>query len=204
MRFLISSGSGVDEVCRALWHFLKWLEKRYDFEVVDIVSANCPNCYKSVIIKSSDERLLLLEGVLMWQSVSPFRPKHKRKNWFFEFRQIKSDKANKFLEDKVIYQVMRSPKKGGQNVNKRSSGVRVVYKDLDPKTTQIKEVMSKNLVTLNQGVELFEALEVMKDKALRRYPIVNTENELSGFFSLDDVLYLLGLEMSAVARIIEP
>ena len=97
-------------------------------------------------------------------------------------------------------------------VNKKPIGIltdrdivlRVVYKDLDPKTTQVKEVMSKNLVTLNQGVELFEALEVMKDKALRRYPIVNTENELSGFFSLDDVLYLLGLEMSAVARIIEP
>ncbi|HHO55748.1 MAG TPA: CBS domain-containing protein, partial [Trueperaceae bacterium] len=52
--------------------------------------------------------------------------------------------------------------------------------------------------------ELFEALEVMKDKGLRRYPIVDSNNELSGFFSLDDVLYLLGLEMSAVARIIEP
>ena len=97
-------------------------------------------------------------------------------------------------------------------VNKKPIGIltdrdivlRVVYKDLDPKTTQIKEVMSKNLVTLNQGVELFEALEVMKDKALRRYPLVNAENELAGFFSLDDVLYLLGLEMSAIARIIEP
>jgi len=97
-------------------------------------------------------------------------------------------------------------------VNKKPIGIltdrdivlRVVYKDLDPKTTQVKEVMSKNLVTLNQGVELFEALEVMKDKALRRYPLVNAENELAGFFSLDDVLYLLGLEMSAIARIIEP
>jgi len=131
MRFLISSGSGVDEVCRALWHFLKWLEKRFDFEVVNKVYANCPNCYKSVIIKSSDERLLLLEGVLMWQSVSPFRPKHKRKNWFFEFRKIDSSKVDKFLEGKVIYQVMRSPKKGGQNVNKRCSGVRAIYKDLN-------------------------------------------------------------------------
>lgn len=82
--------------------------------------------------------------------------------------------------------------------------IRVIYRDLDPKTTQVRDVMSRNLVTLNQGVELFEALEVMKDKGLRRYPIVDADNKLSGFFSLDDVLYLLGLEMSAVARIIEP
>ncbi len=82
--------------------------------------------------------------------------------------------------------------------------VRVVYEDLDPKNTLIRDVMSDNLVTLSQGVELFEALEVMKDKGLRRYPMVDTDNKLSGFFSLDDVLYLLGLEMSAVARIIEP
>ncbi len=83
--------------------------------------------------------------------------------------------------------------------------IRLVHEGLDPKNTLIRDVMSDNLVTLNQGVELFEALEVMKDKGLRRYPIVDTDNnKLSGFFSLDDVLYLLGLEMSAIARIIEP
>lgn len=82
--------------------------------------------------------------------------------------------------------------------------IRVVHEGLDPQTTLINDVMSRNLVTLGQGIELFEALEVMKNKGLRRYPIVDRDNNLSGFFSLDDVLYLLGLEMSAVARIIEP
>jgi len=82
--------------------------------------------------------------------------------------------------------------------------IRVVNEDLDPKTTTIGEVMSRDLVTLGQGIQLFEALEVMKTKGMRRYPIVDRDNNLSGFFSLDDVLYLLGLEMAAVARIIEP
>jgi len=168
MRFLISSGSGVDEVCRALWHFLKWLEKRYDFEVVDIVSANCPNCYKSVIIKSSDERLLLLEGVLMWQSVSPFRPKHKRKNWFFEFREIKSAKTSEFLEDRVIYQVMRSPKKGGQNVNKRSSGVRAIYKDLNIEAISYdnRSQAQNRVLALQRLKQKFYKLEENKQSAL--------------------------------------
>jgi len=31
----ISSGNGVDEVCRAVWHFKNWLEKNYEFEVIE-------------------------------------------------------------------------------------------------------------------------------------------------------------------------
>jgi len=125
MLITISSGSGVDEVCRAIWHFVAWLEVRYDFTMVQCEYARCEEGYRSVVLKSNDERLRTLEGTHLWRCQSPFRPKHKRKNWYFTL-QI-NDEDNKRIhidESKIIYQTMKSPKKGGQHVNTTSSGVR--------------------------------------------------------------------------------
>ncbi len=63
--------------------------------------------------------------------------------------------------------------------------------------------MTKDLSVLDENMGLFEALMFIKDKGVRRYPVVNSEGKLTGFFSLDDVLFLLGKELSAVADIIQ-
>ncbi len=126
----ISSGNGVDEVCRAVFLFVKWLEGKYDFEVLKIEYAKCENCYKSVLIKSKDRRLLGLKGTHLWRCQSPFRPKHKRKNWYFSLTIQSEFETAQFNENQVVYQTLKSPKKGGQHVNKTSSGVRALYPPL--------------------------------------------------------------------------
>ncbi|MFN3813440.1 MAG: CBS domain-containing protein, partial [Aquificaceae bacterium] len=88
-------------------------------------------------------------------------------------------------------------------ITDRDVTLRVVYKGLDPKTTPLEQVMTKDLFVLDENMGLFEALMFMKDKGVRRYPVVNSEGKLTGFFSLDDVLFLLGKEFSAVADIIQ-
>ena len=80
---------------------------------------------------------------------------------------------------------------------------RVVAQGGSPERMVVEEVMTPNPVTLASELGLFEALEVMKDKGVRRFPVVDVYGNLCGFFTIDDVLYLLGLEMSAVARIID-
>ena len=127
----VSSGNSVDEVCRALWHFLAWLKKKeYVFEVVKLEYAKCDDGYKSIMLESEDENLLTLEGSHLWKAQSPFRPKHKRKNWYFTLSCQSAAEAVKIDESKVIYQTMKSPKKGGQHVNTTCSGVRAVYASL--------------------------------------------------------------------------
>ena len=124
----VSSGNSIDEVCRALWHFLAWLKKKeYVFEVVKLEYAKCDDGYKSIILESEDENLLALQGTHLWKAQSPFRPKYKRKNWYFTLSCQSVVKAVKIDESKVIYQTMKSPKKGGQHVNTTCSGVRAVY-----------------------------------------------------------------------------
>ena len=139
MLIQISSGNGVDEVCRAIYHFLNWLEKRYSFEVVKIEYAKCKYCYKSVLLKSDDSALLALEGTHLWRSQSPFRAKHKRKNWYFSLNVLKEQNRISFDESKVVYQTMKSPKKGGQHVNTTCSGVRAVYEPLNIEAVSFDE-----------------------------------------------------------------
>ncbi len=130
MLIQISSGNGVDEVCRALFHFLNWLEGKYTFNVLNLEYARCEDGYKSILLESKDEKFLALEGTHLWRCQSPFRPKHKRKNWYFSLSIVEQQKSVEIDKSKVVYQTMKSPKKGGQHVNTTSSGVRAIYEPL--------------------------------------------------------------------------
>jgi len=132
MLIYISSGSAVAEVCRALWHFMNWIDKEgLDYKIAKIEYAKCNRCYKLIVLSSNDSRFRELEGVILWQSKSPFRPKHKRKNWFFTLTIHHRLQEHIVDTSKVEYEVMRAPKKGGQKVNKSSCGVRVKYRSLN-------------------------------------------------------------------------
>ncbi|RME09464.1 MAG: CBS domain-containing protein [Aquificota bacterium] len=87
-------------------------------------------------------------------------------------------------------------------ITDRDVVIRVVYDGLDVKNTPLERVMTRGLSVLDEDMGLFEALRFMKDEGVRRYPVVNSEGKLTGFFSLDDVLFLLGKELAAVADII--
>lgn len=80
--------------------------------------------------------------------------------------------------------------------------MRVVVSGGDPGATPVEEAMTRNPIALAEELSLFEALEIMKDEGVRRFPVVDPEKNLVGFFSVDDVLHLLGVELSAIARIV--
>lgn len=131
MRIYISSGNSVDEVSRALWHFHNWLLERYTFETIIPEYAKFEDSYKSILLESNDMRLCDLQGTHLWRAQSPFRPKHKRKNWYFSLQCHDEHKTEIIDQNKVIYQTMKSPKKGGQHVNTTCSGVRALYPPLE-------------------------------------------------------------------------
>ena len=170
MLFQISSGNGVDEVYRAVYLFLDWLEKRYSFEVLKIEYAKCKNCYKSVLLKSEDKRLLDILGTHLWQCKSPFRPKHKRKNWYFSFKLIKVSKELKIDNSKIIYQAIKSPKRGGQHANTTNSGVRAIYKPLKVEAISFDErsqYLNKKIALkrLLKKLAIINQEQIKKDKA---------------------------------------
>ena len=82
--------------------------------------------------------------------------------------------------------------------------LRVVNKNLDPSQTPINDVMTKEpVITFREDMELYEVLEELRKNAFRRYPVADSDGNLVGLITLDDVIVLLGKEMADVANIIE-
>ena len=163
----ISSGNGVDEVCRAIWHFKKWLEKGYEFEVISEQKAKCKNGIKSLLIQSNNSRFYEIEGTILWKAQSPFRPKHKRKNWYFSLKCHQEQYTQEVESQKIIYQTMKSPKKGGQHVNTTCSGVRAVYKPLGIEAVAYDERSQHRNKELAR-VRLLQKIEFMESESLNR------------------------------------
>lgn len=67
-------------------------------------------------------------GTIRWVGTSPFRPQHKRRNWFVGVQHTPTDAEMLDLRDEDIrYQTLRASGPGGQHVNKTDSAVRATH-----------------------------------------------------------------------------
>ena len=68
-------------------------------------------------------------GTVQWIGQSPFRPRHKRKNWFVGVSSLPRPEEIPDLDIKdVTFTAMRASGPGGQHVNKTNSAVRAVHR----------------------------------------------------------------------------
>jgi CBS domain-containing protein len=81
--------------------------------------------------------------------------------------------------------------------------LRLVNRDWSPTKTPVREIMTENVLTLRHDMQLDEALDRVKGRSIRRFPVVDEEGAVVGFFSMDDIVHQVGREMNAVASILE-
>jgi CBS domain-containing protein len=74
-------------------------------------------------------------------------------------------------------------------VTDRDVAVRVVGRGLDPDTTVVGDVASRDVVALTPDHDLDEALRLMAREQVRRVPIVVRENQLVGMLAQADIAH---------------
>ena len=80
-------------------------------------------------------------------------------------------------------------------ITDRDIAIRVVGAGKDP-TTPVKEVMTKDPITIRDDASFFELTKAFRDATVRRLIVVDKEGKLVGLISIDDVLELLTKEFA--------
>lgn len=105
-------------------------------ELLECVSGEGGRGAKSALLRlESDQEiesfLRSWTGTVQWIAKSPFRPEHKRKNWFVSVELLaapeESATACSIDPSSLRWEVMRASGPGGQHVNRTESAVRLTH-----------------------------------------------------------------------------
>ena len=97
--------------------------------------------------------------------------------------------------------------KGGRKhpvgiVTDRDIVVEVVAAGVNPESLKVGDIMGPEVATVRESEGLFEALRYMRNKGVRRMPVVDASGGLVGILTLDDLLSLLAEEMMELAKLV--
>lgn len=88
-------------------------------------------------------------------------------------------------------------------VTDRDIVVEVVATGLDQATMTVGDIMASDLFTVKESAGVFESIQYMRRKTVRRLPIVNDGGGLVGILTLDDVLELLSEELLDISKLVK-
>lgn len=78
----------------------------------------------------------------------------------------------------------------------------VVARQRDAQSLRVGDLMSRDVVSVRENDSLLDVLSVMRQKAVRRVPVVGAGDVLIGVIAIDDVLEVVAREMQALAAAI--
>ena len=133
----ITSGRGPIECCRVVVLVMQKIIEQarklgLETKLVEHEDGPQDGCMFSATLAVQGDGISLLtdewEGSVLWVAQkNPFRPWHRRKNWFVGVHFFKPLQTGTISERDITYETLRSSGPGGQNVNKVESAVRAIH-----------------------------------------------------------------------------
>lgn len=80
--------------------------------------------------------------------------------------------------------------------------IEILAEDVDLDTVNVGDVMSYQLATVPEDTKLVDVIKLMRNKGVRRLPVVNEQNELQGILSVDNILELVVEQLSDVVGLV--
>ncbi len=87
-------------------------------------------------------------------------------------------------------------------VTDRDLVVEIMAPAIDQMVITVGDIMVPELVTVKENAGLFETIEYMRAKGVRRVPVVDKGGGLVGILTLDDLLELLAEELLSLAKLV--
>ena len=78
----------------------------------------------------------------------------------------------------------------------------ILAEGVDLGAVSIGDVMSYELVTVTEDTKLIDTIKLMRDKGIRRIPVVNQQGELQGLLTVDDILELLAEQLTDIVDLV--
>lgn len=116
--------------------------------------------------------------------------------------------AARLMRQHHVGDVVVVEERGGQRipvgvVTDRDLVVELLAPELDAKAITVGDFMTPELATVKENTGVFESIAYMRNKGVRRLPVVNESGGLVGILTLDDLLDLLAEELQVVAKLIK-
>ena len=121
-----SSGQGPAACEFAVSKLFNTLKKEYpDIKEISSHKSRFSDCFTSIMFETEND-LHNLEGTIKCIFTSPYRPNHKRKNWFVDVSIIPEQEVI-CTDNNIKFERFHCGGNGGQNVNKVETGVRLIH-----------------------------------------------------------------------------
>lgn len=77
----------------------------------------------------------------------------------------------------------------------------ILAEDVELDSVNIGDVMSYELHTVKEETKLLDCIKLMRDKGIRRLPVVDSEGGLAGMLTVDDVLELIAEQLTDIVSL---
>ena len=133
---LFTSGRGPAECGRAMYGISKRIISEamalsLSVDVIEEEPGDMPETLYSLLLEISgqgaDVFVERIQGTMLWIGKSPFRPYHKRKNWYIGVNIVEPPETAAVNPGDIRYETMCATGPGGQHVNKTESAVRAIH-----------------------------------------------------------------------------
>jgi CBS domain-containing protein len=88
-------------------------------------------------------------------------------------------------------------------VTDRDIVLETVAVELDPKTLTAGDVMTQPLATVSGSDDILDALAKMRERGVRRLPVVDANGALAGIIAVDNLLEALAEQLDSIVRVIK-
>ena len=84
-------------------------------------------------------------------------------------------------------------------VTDRDIVVAVVAPGVNVEVLTVGDVMTKPVITCAESQDVFDAIELMRERGVRRLPVLNAKGGLAGIVAADDIYNAIGVQMSELS-----